>query len=163
LGWSHCLLGELATAKECIEKGISLHRQAGMPYFMSLHLMLAAMVDLDSGNLASAKDNIEQGLRLSKQAGEKWVEAMSLVFLGRILAKSDRSLSDQAKEYVREGIRMLKGLNVLPLCSQAYLIMAEVLLNDGKRLKALGNLLRAKRMFKTMHMDYWLALTKKPV
>jgi len=49
-----------------------------------------------------------------------------------------------------------------PLCAQAYLILAEVHLNSGRRIKALGNLMKAKRMFKHMKMDYWLELAKKP-
>jgi len=162
LGWGHCLIGDLSAARKYIKKGMSLHRRAEMPYFMSMHQMLATMVDIESNDLGGARENIESGLEFSKRLGEEWIEAMCLVFLGRIIGKSDPSQAGQAVEYIKRGLYVLEGFSMRPLCAQAYLILAEVHLNSGRRIKALGNLMKAKRMFKHMKMDYWLELAKKP-
>ena len=162
LGWGHCLLGELSAARKYIEKGMSIHRSAEMPYFMSMHHMLATIVEIESDDLSSARENIALGIEFSKRLGEEWIEAISLVFLGRIIGKSDPSRTGQAVEHIKQGLGILEGFSIRPVCAQAYLVLAEVYLNSGKRIKALRNLMKAKRMFKDMKMDYWLALAKKP-
>jgi len=48
-----------------------------------------------------------------------------------------------------------------PCCAQGFLILAEYYLSAGMRLKALRYLLKARKMFKEMGMDYWINLSKQ--
>ena len=47
-----------------------------------------------------------------------------------------------------------------PFYSQGYLILAELYVAMGQKIKALLFLKKAQMMFKRMGMDYWLAVTK---
>ena len=68
---------------------------------------------------------------------------------------------DKAEEYISQGIKILDDLKLKPMSSQGYLILAEFYANTGRRMKALVNLIKARKMFKKMGMDYWLAFSKQ--
>lgn len=60
-----------------------------------------------------------------------------------------------------KGIKLLDDLKVKPMSSQGYLILAEFYANTGRRIKALVYLIKARKMFKKMGMDFWLAASKQ--
>jgi len=161
MGWGTCLLGNLDRARMYIEKGIKIHQDAEMSAFLSLHYLLAGMVEIDANDLSSAQKFIEEGLQWSQKLGEKWVEGLCLAFLGRVLGKKGKTESKKAEDCLKKGIQIVKDLKTKPLYSQCCLILAGFYLENKRQTKALINLLKARKMFKEMGMDYWLDLSKR--
>ena len=77
-----------------------------------------------------------------------------------MLGKTDPSKSEEAEAFILEGIRISESLKFRPLFSHGYLVLAELYADTGRWIKAMLNLLKAKKMFKEMGMDYFLAMAK---
>ena len=62
---------------------------------------------------------------------------------------------------ILQGIKILGELRLRPDSAQGQLYLGELYADAGRKEKALKALRKAKRMFKEMGMDYWLARTEK--
>ena len=160
IGWGHYLLGNLEAGRQHMEKGLQIQSDAGIPFLMSLHYLLLSMVYFDSGDLKKAQNYIQEALTFSKKNNEAWAEGLGLIFSGRILGKAEKTQFRVAEEYILQGIKILKERRMKPFYSQGYLILAELYVAMGQKIKALLYLKKAQMMFKRMGMDYWLAVTK---
>ena len=139
-----------------IEKGIELHHGTGIPIILSFMYWYQSMAHLDAGDLKSAKSCVEESLRLARENNEKHYEGMSMVLLGKILAKSDPAQSLESKEHIIQGIKILDELKLKPHLAVGYLYLGEVYAEAGQKQKAFEALKKAEAEFKDMGMDYWL-------
>ena len=162
LGQGFHLLGDLNRALECIEKGLKMQVDSGLPYLLSLHHMALSRVHLDLGNLSEAKLHAEQGVHLAQTNHEKHVEGYSWILLGRIIGTTDMAQIDKAEEYVLRGMKILfDELEMKPGYASGYLDLGEFYANAGQKEEAREHLKKAEAMFEEMGMDYWLARTRK--
>ena len=161
LGWGYHLLGKQEEACMHIEAGIKALNDLGILYHMSRLYFVLGMVHFASGNLSGARMNMEKAISLSQNCDEKHFEAISKIWLGRILGREKGSEFDKVAKDIYEGIKVLSELRLRPFSAQGYLFLAEHFADRGQRKKAVHNLNRAKKMFQEMGMDYWLTKTQE--
>jgi tetratricopeptide (TPR) repeat protein len=138
-----------------------MQREAGIEWWLSFHHYYLGHTCFLLGDLKSARSFVEDALKLAQKKNEKHVEGMSLILMGRILGKTDRSQSAKAETYIQQGIKTLEELMLKPLSSPGYLFLGELHTAIGQRQIALENLKKAESMFQEMGMDYWLARTQE--
>jgi tetratricopeptide (TPR) repeat protein len=156
LGYGLCLMGNLETAKQHLEKGMKILNEIKISAWLSTHFLFSAIVYFETGDLRKAQRHIEEALRLTNENQEKHWSGFSRVWQGRILQRCDRSQVEKAEECILEGLEILEDLDLKPFAGQGYLFLGELCANNGKREEALENLRTAEGMFQEMGMDYWL-------
>ena len=149
------------TAAKNIEKGLKIQLDAGIEFWISQHYVFLSAVRFNSGDLKGALDFIEKALQISQKNAEKFLEGLSLIWMGRIVGRSDPSRKDKAEQYILRGINILENLKLKPFYTLGRLFLGVFYLDAGQREKATKNLKKADGMFREMGMDYWLARTKE--
>jgi tetratricopeptide (TPR) repeat protein len=160
LGWGYHLLGEQGKARMHTEEGINIQNDAGIRYHLSRSYFVLTMVHFASGDLSSARISAEKAMELARNCQEKHFEAISKIWLGRILGRDKKSEGSKVRQHIYEGIKVLDELRLKPFSAQGYLFLGELYGDAGKREKALENLQKAEKMFQEMEMDYWLGMTR---
>ena len=161
LGWGYHLLGEQEKARMHVEEGIKILNDLGIRYHVSRSYFVLTMVHFASGDLSSARISAEKAMELSQNCDEKHFEAISKIWLGRILGRVKRSEVRKVTQHINEGIKILDELRLKPFSAQGYLFLGELHTDKGQKEKVLTNLKRAEAMFKEMGMDYWLTRTEE--
>lgn len=165
LGWAcqafaHYLEDDLATARECIEKSISLDREHhAAPW--SLARIISGMISLALGQAEEARRSVEQAVELAREHGRKEVEALARVHLGRVMAEADASQAAAAEQEILDGLKTLEDRQYRPWQATAHLLLGETYAIAGQREKALASLEKARQMCREMAMDYYLARAEK--
>jgi tetratricopeptide (TPR) repeat protein len=160
LGSGYYLINDPETARKHIEKGLKIQSDAGTSWWLSLHFLLLSMVHFDLGDLKTAQNCVEEAVRLSQNNKEKHHEAISRMWWGRLLGKSEASTGN-GEEYILQGMKISDKLKLKPFSAQGYLFLGELYADTDKMEKALEYLKKAEGMFKEMGMDYWLARTQE--
>jgi tetratricopeptide (TPR) repeat protein len=119
-----------------------------------------AEVYFDSGDLENAEKTIQRALEFSQHHGEKGNEAISRIWLGRILAKKKEFAFEMAEESIFHGIQICEELKYRPSVAEGHLYLGELYIGRGQGEKAREHLKRAEGMFQDMGMDYWLTQVK---
>jgi tetratricopeptide (TPR) repeat protein len=161
LGASYGLLGEYESARKHLESGIALQKEIQVDAHLSWHHLIYSQILYEMGDYEAAFNSVEKAVSLAQKHHEKYAEGQSLIWLGRIIAKSDRSQYKRAEKSILEGIDILKSLKRRPAYAEGYLDLGELYTDSGQTEKALENLKKAESMFKEMGMDYWLARTRE--
>jgi tetratricopeptide (TPR) repeat protein len=95
-------------------------------------------------------------LQFSLENNERQIQGLSLIWLGRVVAKTDPAQIEAAEQHILQGISLLEELGIKPQIGWGYLLLGEVYADAGRREEALQNLKKAEAMFREMGMDYWL-------
>jgi len=161
LGLGYYLLGDLKTAKEYAEKGLSIHKKKKIMIGLALCYNNLSWVCCEKGELDKAQDCAEKALELSQKNNERLHEGLSRLYLGRALGKRDSSQKGKAEEYILQGIKILEKLKLRPRIAEGYFILGELYANTGMKEKAIKNLKKAESMDKEMERDYWLKRTQE--
>ena len=119
------------------------------------------MAHFASGDLSSARISAEKAIELAQKCDEKHFEAISKIWLGRILGRVKRSEVRKVTKHIYEGIKVLDELRLKPFSAQGYLFLGELYADSGQKDIALENLKKSEGMFQKMGMDYWLAKTRE--
>ncbi|NIR15880.1 MAG: hypothetical protein GWN86_18915, partial [Desulfobacterales bacterium] len=90
-----------------MEKGLMIHREAGIEWNLAAHVYSLGICHHSAGNLNSAQDAFEEAFRLSQKNQEKHTEGKSRIWLGRILWMADSSKRNEAEEFIQSGIEIL--------------------------------------------------------
>ena len=160
-GLAHLILGDPETGKNHVEKGLTIHREAGIVWNLSLHVYSLGICHHSAGDLKSAQDSFEEALRLSQDNQEKFIEGKSRTWLGRILWLVDSSKRNEAEGLIQSGIEILESLETRPDLSIGYLFLGELHLGGGMRERAEEYLRKAEKNFRHMGMDHWSAETER--
>jgi len=161
LGAAHYFLGQLDAARSQLERSMEIYRGTQLPHEKPSSCYYLGLVHLDSHELAAARGHIEEALRFAQEQGNKSQEGRSTVALGRVMAKSDPSLSEKAEGLIHQGIRSLEELRIKPYEAEGYLYLGELYADTGRNDEALEAINKARGMFQEMGMDYWLARAEK--
>jgi class 3 adenylate cyclase/tetratricopeptide (TPR) repeat protein len=156
MGYAHCLMGKPATAVDLTEKGLRMHTDLGLPFWRSKCHWFCSRAHFDRGDLDVARSHSEQALQLSQANNEKQIQGLSMVWLGRVVAKIDTTHIAAAERKILEGISLLEELGLRSHVGWGYLWLGEVYAESGRREEALKTLKKAEGMFREMGMDYWL-------
>ena len=161
LGYACSFLGDQVTAGKNIEKGLKIQLDAGIGWWLSWHYVFLSAVRFNSGDLKGALGLIEKALQISQKNAAKWMEGQSLIWMGRIVDRSDPSRKDKAEQDILRGINILEKLELKPFYTLGRFFLGEFYLDAGQREKAAESLKKADGMFQEMGMDYWSDRTKE--
>jgi tetratricopeptide (TPR) repeat protein len=156
LGYACSFLGDQVTAGKNIEKGLKIQLDAGIEFWISQHYVFLSAVRFNSGDLKGALGFIKTALQLSQKNATKFMEGQSLIWMGRIVGRSDPSRKDKAEQYILRGINILEKVELKPFYTLGRFFLGEFYLDAGQREKAAKSLKEADGMFQEMGMDYWL-------
>jgi tetratricopeptide (TPR) repeat protein len=160
LGWGYNLLEDPQTARKHLEVGNRILRDSGLSFLMSYLYLGLGMVHFDSGDLGNAQTWLEEALKSAQTNAEKRMEGISKTCLGRVLGHGKELRGGIAEESILEGIEILNKLRLRPWSARGYYFLGEHYADTRQKEKALKALRKAKRMFREMGMDYWLARTQ---
>ncbi|MGD0663634.1 MAG: AAA family ATPase, partial [Syntrophorhabdales bacterium] len=161
LGSACAYLGDPETGRSYGEKGLKIQRDAGIAMYLSFQYLFLGDTHLQLGDLENALASVDEGLRLSQKNHERHFEAIALIFLGRILGRTETPQIHKAEECMLQGMKIADELKTKPYCAQGHLFLGELYAHEGQKEKALENLTKAETMFQEMGMDYWLAEARK--
>ena len=91
LGYAHCLMGDPKTAVDLTEKGLKLHTDLGMPFFRSMCHLFCSHAHFELGDMEEARTHAELALQFSLENNERQWQGLSRIWLGRVVAKTDRN------------------------------------------------------------------------
>jgi tetratricopeptide (TPR) repeat protein len=160
LGQGYWLLGDLDKAREYTEKGLDIQRSVGFSQVLAMQYSTLSLVYLDMGRLDDARTYAEEAMKLAKDNNERNKEAFAKAVLGRILWKTDLSQSEEAEQYILQGIKTLDDQQVKAWSSLGRLFLGELYAGTGHVEKAITTLQKAETEFRRMGMDFYLHLTK---
>jgi predicted ATPase/DNA-binding CsgD family transcriptional regulator/DNA-binding XRE family transcriptional regulator len=109
LGSAHRYLGDLAAARRCFERAMTLRSAAGDRQGASAALNNLALLELDDGNAGQALELFEQALVIKRQLGEPQSLAIGLNNLADVLIKLGRL--DAAADAVAEAAGLATDLD----------------------------------------------------
>jgi tetratricopeptide (TPR) repeat protein len=160
-GSASAYLGDIETGRTYVERGLKIQRDAGVEMFLSYACILLCDIHLHRGDLENAQGSVEEALRLSQKNNEKYWEALSWIFLGRILGRTETPHIHKAEECILQGMKIAHELKTKPAYAQGHLFLGELYAHSGQKEKALENLTKAEIMFQEMGMDYWLGVASQ--
>ena len=160
-GWGHLLLGDIGAAREHVERGHSHDCEVGYYFAPYLYFSVMSEICFRSGDWGGARQYADDGLQRAKAASSRLGEARLISHLGRALAKLDPSQNVKVEGLILKSINMLEELRLKPHQAQGYLNLGELYADNRQEDKALKTLCIAKRMFREMGMDCYLARTEK--
>jgi tetratricopeptide (TPR) repeat protein len=161
LGSASSFVGNHEAARRYADKGLKMHTEAKIEFFLANQYLFSCSVYLNLGDLDNALDHIQTALDLSKKNREILTMGLSHIYLGRVTDKKDPTRWNKAKEFILEGIHILVAQKSKAYYSIGYLFLGELFADIGQKKEALENLELAEQMFKEMGMDYWLAKTQE--
>jgi tetratricopeptide (TPR) repeat protein len=160
-GYGHYYQGDLAVARESVEKSISLMLHDGVVVALSPAYLLSGLVSQAMGNLPEARRSFEQALKVAQENNQKHFEGHARIYLGRLIIEEDTSQIALAAETILKGLKMVQDLQMKPLQAMGHLYLGETYAVAGQKEKALSSLKKAHQMCQEMGMDYFLARTEK--
>jgi tetratricopeptide (TPR) repeat protein len=155
LGYGYWFLGDLNTASDFIEKGFNKFKNTPAGYSLPIYPLYLSYVHHDLGNFSNANSYAEEALNISIKNNDHHHEGLSMIWLGRILGRKNRSKRTEVGKYILQGIEILKELKLRPFLSQGYFFLGELYANSGRKDEALENLNKALSMCQEMGIGYW--------
>ena len=161
LGFAHCLMGQANIAVDLTEKGLRMHIDLGIPFYLSVCHWLCSQAHFEMDDMEDARTHAEEALQFSLANNERQMQGISRAWLGRILAKTDATQIEAAAQQILQGISLLEELGLRSHYAWGYLWLGEVYAESGRREEAMENLKKAEAMFREMGMDYFLGKTQE--
>jgi len=134
---------------------------SGIPLHLSWFHWCVSVAYFELEDLTKALFHAEEGVSTAKKYNQRCIGGICLIQLGMVQWKSKKINMAQAEECIREGINILKDMEIKPWEAWGYLRLGELFADAGEREKALENLKRAEQMCDRMGMDLWPARTRK--
>jgi tetratricopeptide (TPR) repeat protein len=161
LGWAHCLMEQFRTGLDLAEKGLKMHQDLGLPYFLSLIHYSCGSAHFELGELEEARTHLKLGLQSALQSHERAIQAAFKLNLGWVMVRKDPTQIEAAVEYINQGINQLEEQGIRTGYSLGYMILGAVNAESDRPEKALEHLKKAEIMFEEMGMDYHLRRTRE--
>jgi len=137
----------------CREAGI-LFKDGGVKWDISNFLLAQGICAFMSSDLFTATDLVDLALTSAVKSRDTYSHARTLIWSGRLAAGAGRL--NHARQQIREGMGILKALNVKPDLALAIFFMGELYLASDQPEKAGNQFKTAEKMFSEMGMVYWL-------
>jgi tetratricopeptide (TPR) repeat protein len=161
MGRAHCLMEQFRTGMDLAEKGLGMHQNLGLPFFLSACHVICGFVHFELGELEEAQTYYELGLQSALQNQEKANQAIIRLFLGWVMAGKDPLQIEAAEEVIRQGITQLEELGIRAYYPVGEMIQGAVFAESGRPEEALEPLKKAEALFEEMGMDYGLGRTRE--
>ncbi|HAR96572.1 MAG TPA: hypothetical protein DCR97_11520 [Deltaproteobacteria bacterium] len=161
VGRARYFLGDLQDALTYAEKGLKIHRDAGVTYNLSAHHWFLALVHYELGNLTAAGRELEESYRLARRNRESYYIALSKMLRGKVDLEAGAVAPREAERAIGLATRTLAAQGVRPQVGIARLSLAEISFSVGNRRKMSANLHKALALFQEMGMVYWEEKARK--
>jgi tetratricopeptide (TPR) repeat protein len=149
------LAGDPDTGRKHAEKGLKISSDAGYNWMNSHQYFCLGICCAQSGEYDAARHTFEKGLEISRNNYEKFTEGSLLVWLGRVLGKSQLSKNTDAHNSILQGIRVSEELSHRPDQAIGYFFLGEFYADRSEKEEALEYLKKALKLFEEMEMQYW--------
>jgi tetratricopeptide (TPR) repeat protein len=154
LGWAYFSTGNLDLAQRHVEKGLSIHSEAGIQYKSSIPHWFLAQILIEKGESEMSRKHAGKALSLARENDETYVEGISKVLLGMTEMKAGDPMV--AEEHVLKGLDILEGLAIAPFCGVGNLHLAHLYRHTGRNDLASERVAAARSVFENAGMAFWL-------
>jgi class 3 adenylate cyclase/tetratricopeptide (TPR) repeat protein len=154
LGAAYTLVGRTADALPLLEQAM---RRAESMHLVVGHSQLLAHLSeahLHSGHITTAREVAGRSLQLAREHHERGYEAWALRLLGEITLRLDPVVSDTARRYFEDAIRLAGVLGMRPLIGRASLGLAR-LEQKLEQPSARERFVAASDLFRELGMTRW--------
>jgi class 3 adenylate cyclase/tetratricopeptide (TPR) repeat protein len=155
LGVSYGLLGNIPKALECLETGLRMQVESGLPALLSLHQCHLSAAHLELGDYPRAISHAREAARLA-EGSEEHYEALSLIYLGVAEWRSGMAGLAEARARLEHAILRIHELGLKPWEAQAHLHLGMLLADAGEKEEGLQRVRTAEVLFVDMGMDRWV-------
>lgn len=140
-GGTRAFLGEHEVAREAVERGVALLRQAGYKWGLSHALIIRGIVANAAGDYATALAALEENVVVARAVGNKWGLAQVFNSLGDISRiKGDYA---RARELYEESLSLYRRLNIRSDIPASLHNLGHVALAQGDTERARGLFMEA--------------------
>jgi tetratricopeptide (TPR) repeat protein len=161
LGYAYCLMGQFRTGLDLAEKGLRIHQDHGLHFYLTSCHLCCGLAHFELGELEEAQTHFELGLQSALQNQERFWQAIIRSYLGWVMIRKDPTQIESAEEYIRQGITQVQGLGLRAYYPLGYMILGAVYAESSRPEEALRPLKKAEVMFEEMGMEYYLGRTQK--
>jgi class 3 adenylate cyclase/tetratricopeptide (TPR) repeat protein len=154
-GLACALAGDPDTGRKHAEKGLKISSDAGYNWMNSHQYFCLGICCAQSGDYDAARHIFEKGLEISRNNYEKFTEGSLLIWLGRVLGKSQLSENTDAYNSILQGIRVSEELSHRPDRAIGNFFLGEFHADRKQKERATSYLKRALKLFEEMGMQYW--------
>jgi len=147
LGFGFALQGDMETGLKNMEKGLEIELDCGISFSLPGTYVNMSWVYSELGDLNHARNCAEKALELAQKEHFRQVEAWSLVRLGRVIGKIDKSEFNVAENYILRGTKMLDEFKTRPYYAHGNFFLGELYVDAGKTERAIGYLEKAITMY----------------
>jgi tetratricopeptide (TPR) repeat protein len=149
------LAGDSQTGRKHAEKGLKISSDAGYSWLRSLHYFSMGICHAESGEYDVARHAFEKGLIICRENHEKIIEGSLLIWLGRVLGKSQLPENTEAHNSILRGIRVSEELSHRPDLAIGNFFLGEFYADRGEKEEAVEYLKKALKLLNEMEMQYW--------
>jgi tetratricopeptide (TPR) repeat protein len=160
LGFGYALQGDMETGLKNMEKGLEIELDWGVSFSLPGTYVNMSWVYSELGDLNHARNCAEKALELAQKEHFRQIEAWSLVRLGKVIGKIDKSEFNVAEDYILRGMKILDEFKTRPYYAHGNFFLGELYLDAGQTGKAIDYIEEALAMYQEMGMDYWLRRTQ---
>jgi class 3 adenylate cyclase/tetratricopeptide (TPR) repeat protein len=154
LGWAHFSAGNLDLAQRHVEKGLSIHSEAGIQYKSSVPHWFLSQILIEKGESEISRKHAEKALDLARENDETYVEGISRILLGVTGMKTDDY--SQAEAQLLGGVDTLERLGIMPFSAVGNLYLAHYYRNTARNDLTSQRLAAARAVFESTGMAFWL-------
>ncbi|MFQ6125676.1 MAG: tetratricopeptide repeat protein [Candidatus Heimdallarchaeota archaeon] len=131
-------MGEMERALECVQQGLTLHKQLKRPHMIANSLYYIGFTYLHQGDYKRALEYLQQSLTLREQLGTPQAIAQSLYCLGVTYANIGEM--ERALEYLQQSLTLREHLGTHYGVAQSLAWLGAVYTNKGELEHALETL-----------------------
>jgi class 3 adenylate cyclase/tetratricopeptide (TPR) repeat protein len=154
LGWAYFSTGNLDLAQRHVEKGLSIHSEAGIQYKSSIPHWFLAQILIEKGKSEISRKHAEKALDLAKENDETYVEGISRMLLGATGINTGEHR--EAEEHLLTGVGILERLGITPFSAVGNLYLAHLYRHTARNGLACQRLAAARAVFQDTGMSFWL-------
>jgi tetratricopeptide (TPR) repeat protein len=152
-GLAETFLGNPRSGLVHIEKALAENRKIGIEWRRSVLLFNLGVCRFILADYQPAMQAMNQAHALSVESGQGYVAGKALTWMGRIESRRDPQLHDAASDHIRQGIEILRKLDIRPELALGHLFLGEHYARSGKRKLSAEHSGRAKQMFQDLGMQ----------
>jgi class 3 adenylate cyclase/tetratricopeptide (TPR) repeat protein/ribosomal protein L40E len=149
------LAGDPQTGRKHVEKGLKICSDAEYNWMKSHQYFCLGVCHAESGEYDVARHAFEKGLEICRENHEKITEGSLLIWLGRVLGKSQLPENAEAHNSILRGIRVSEELSHRPDLAIGNFFLGEFYADRGEKEEAVEYLKKALKLFNEMEMQYW--------
>jgi tetratricopeptide (TPR) repeat protein len=161
LAWGYYLIGDMATAKEKIDRALALQEDSMVSFLANMPFYVAGMIETRLGAYSDARRYGQLALEKSVQCKDRVGEASAFTQIGITLYREDISQFAAAEASLLKSKAILEAMNIRSLLAGTLMYLGELYALSGDIEAARVNLEQAQEMLQEMGSRQWLEETRQ--